>query len=153
MTEIYAICSRTTGKIYVGKTVYMCKRLNSHKSGTRSYISRAIHKHGWDDFVLVILAKVPDKAASQLEQEWIKRLGTIVPDGYNLTEGGEGTVGLICSETTKEKIAATKRGKPLSQEHRDKISKTTKGRPHSAEHTRKIIDTRTKNFRKRKGVA
>ena len=58
------------------------------------------------------------------------KLGTLV----NMTNGGEGTFGLIVSEESRIKISESERGinnhfygKNLSKEHRDKISKAHKG--------------------------
>ena len=73
----------------------------------------------------------------------------------NLTDGGEGTSGHVPSEETRKKkaiaskqwvrtpeycrnLAASKKGKPLSQEHRAKLSLATKGRPFSEEHLAKL---------------
>lgn len=46
----------------------------------------------------------------------------------NLTDGGDGATGWVPSDVVKEKIAASRRGKPLSDETRAKLSAANMGR-------------------------
>ncbi len=46
--------------------------------------------------------------------------------------------GLVRSDSAKAKMAAAKRGRPLSQETKDKISASMKGVPKSQEHANNI---------------
>jgi len=82
--------------------------------------------------------------AKEKEKEFISlygrknlKLGTLC----NLTDGGDGAVGLIVTKETRKKIADSERGelnyfygKQLSEEHRDKISKGLQGKKKSFEH-------------------
>ena len=74
--------------------------------------------------------------------------------GYNETDGGEGALGRVVSEDTRQRISKALKGntlsdehrqklcgenhpyfgKTLSEEHRNKISTSLKGRPRSEEH-------------------
>ena len=47
--------------------------------------------------------------------------------GYNMTDGGDGTSGLECTEETRNKIRESKKGKPLSEEHKEKLSELFSG--------------------------
>ncbi len=85
------------------------------------------------------------------EKFFIKTLKTKSPTGYNLTDGGEGIVGLkrtlehrrkisIANTGKKHSIAsrmkmrASKIGKPFLPEHRAKLSKALKGVSKSPQH-------------------
>ncbi len=86
--------------------------------------------------------------ACAMEKQWIalygrRDLGTGCL--VNLTDGGEGRVGHVCSEETKAKMSQANKGeknpqwgKPLSEEHRQKISEAHKGRPKVEETKRKL---------------
>jgi uncharacterized protein YeaC (DUF1315 family) len=63
--------------------------------------------------------------------------------GYNMTEGGDGTLGLKCSEETKRKIGSSNTGKKHTEENKKKMSLSRKGRklkPLTEEHKRKVGD-------------
>lgn len=47
--------------------------------------------------------------------------------GYNLTDGGDGTSGLECTEETKNKISQSKKGIKLSEEHKTKLRELFSG--------------------------
>ena len=69
------------------------------------------------------------------EQYYIKVFDTLWPNGYNLTEGGEGCV---ASEETRRKISLVHKGKHISEEQKKKLSAALKGRIMSDEHKKKI---------------
>lgn len=69
------------------------------------------------------------------EQYYIKLFKTLYPNGYNLTEGGEGCV---ASEETRKKISLVHKGKHISEEQKKKLSIALKGRIMSDEHKKKI---------------
>ena len=74
------------------------------------------------------------------EQYYIKFFDTLYPNGYNLTEGGEG--GIHCEETRKKISDAHKgkpapnKGKPMSEEQKKKLSFARKGKssPNKGKH-------------------
>ena len=97
------------------------------------------------------------------EQYYIKVFKTLWPNGYNLTEGGDGGVACeeICkkiseakkghqageknpmfgkhhSDETKLKISKVHKGKHISEEQKKKLSSALKGRIMSDEHKKKI---------------
>ena len=69
------------------------------------------------------------------EQYYIKVFDTLYPNGYNLTEGGEGCV---ASEETRKKMSLAQKGKHISEEQKKKLSIALKGRIMSDEHKKKI---------------
>ena len=80
------------GKKYVGQTNDTYRRFSKHVktySGCR-YIRNAIQTHGWENAAIeVLLADLTLEEANRLETHYIDTLGTLVPDGYNLTRGGD----------------------------------------------------------------
>ena len=80
--------------------------MSQHKqSKSKTYLSRSIKKHGWDKFKNeIIIDDVPEEDLSNLEISYIEVENTMVPHGYNLTLGGEGSTGFKHTEKGREKI-------------------------------------------------
>jgi len=137
MFEVYLHTS-PTGKGYVGQTVSGKKRWREHlcaaRKGDSRPLYRAIRKYGAEAFRTVLLERVTtEKAAHLAEMLWIRELGTFVPGGYNLTLGGEGTVGrsVPLSANHKAKLSAIFKGrkpKPVDEDTRKKMSASAKKR-------------------------
>ena len=94
---------------------------------------RAIQKYGWDSFEHIIWAEsLSEKEAKEWEVRLIALFKTNCckyknPEyGYNMTNGGDGVVGHICSDETKEKMRAI--AKNRSAKTREKISIASKER-------------------------
>ena len=62
---------------------------------------------------------------------------------WNMTDGGEGSSGLIMSEETKRKIAKTLTGRKRPRSVTEKIVKSREGYQHSDETKKKMSKTRT----------
>lgn len=80
-------------------------------------------------------------SACEHERFWIEAYGRRdLGTGclVNLTDGGDGAVGCIPSEETRQKISQANKGKTHSEEARQKISQAKKGKPKSEEHRQKI---------------
>jgi group I intron endonuclease len=123
MFTIYLLTNTTTGKRYVGVTGNLPRRLCAHKhSGQprthspQRYLSRSIRKHGWPAFTVTVLTTTNDRSLAwgELEQHYIRLYETNDPTkGYNLTDGGDGATGWVCSDATRQLMSAhhwTKRG-------------------------------------------
>ena len=113
---------------YVGQTTKSTEeRFNQHASNKKSYIGRAIRKYGVENFSIEILEEC-DTCEQLNEREifWIAELNSKVPNGYNLTDGGDGIVG--CSEETRAKLALASKGRKFSEETRAKIGLASKNR-------------------------
>lgn len=123
--DIYLIINLINGKKYVGQTINLKNRIRGHRGGYgNSLIAKAIRKHGWENFAVVILEQEIDthEKLNELEILHIHREKSMVEHGgYNLCTGGSGTSGFKPSCETKEKQRASKIGKKLSPEHRLKI--------------------------------
>lgn len=99
---IYKIKNLINGKMYIGQTskLYINDRWSQHKcnakAGKAGYLYNAIRKYGEENFEFkVLLHKIPIDKLNFYEQLWIKKFHTRNPNGYNLTDGGEGTRGFI----------------------------------------------------------
>lgn len=119
---------------YCGKTVQPPeKRLREHR------YAAANRPHGLvGQFVIDCAASIRVHTVEvvpaaddwiQREKHWIAILRKLNPNCANITEGGTGTPGYICKETTKATLRALKTGVPLSAEHREKLSLAKRGKP------------------------
>ena len=82
-----------------------------------------------------------DEAALSLEKDIIKQLGRKdleLGPLLNMTDGGEGECGHICSDETKAKLSVANKGRVMSNEVKEKISKARKGKILSDETKTKI---------------
>lgn len=108
----------------------------------------------------------------ELEKILIAQHDSRSPNGYNMTDGGDGTLGLthseesrlkiklasigrICTQSRKEKIGAAHKGKRLTDEHKAKLSQAKIGKKmpiRSEDHKRKISEGLVAAHRKRKEI-
>ena len=93
-----------------------------------------VAKHGHN--VVIVQDNLTEKQALELEVLLIADIGR--ESLCNLTDGGEGSSGCVCSEETKRKIGEANKGRIQSEEHRRKNSEANKGKKLSEEHKRKI---------------
>ena len=131
--SIYKAENIINGKVYIGFT---SKELHIRKKGhltdikKRSrYFQNAIVKYGEENFTWEIIYQSKDKqhCLSEMENYFITEYrsynGFDDCNGYNLTLGGEGGLGRIC--TDEERLAKSLRlkGIKFSEEHINKINK------------------------------
>jgi group I intron endonuclease len=90
--RIYVITNKVNGKQYVGQTIQaVAKRWRQHQKGQCRVLAYAIRKYGKDAFDVAVLDEVQTQdELDTRERFWIKRLCTMVPNGYNLDIGGRG---------------------------------------------------------------
>ena len=132
---IYILKNKINGKIYVGQTAVLKQRIHHHrycgknpKTGERSVIHKAIKKYGFDNFELSKI-ECPIHELNEMEIEMIKKLNSKVPNGYNLSDGGEGVRGFKLTEEQRKKISEKKKGIPLTEEAKKIISESLIGLP------------------------
>jgi len=126
MFYIYQLKNKINGKLYVGFTGNLQERLTKHRNGNSKlkYLTRAIKKYGWDNFeVNIIFQSINQNKTLKKESYYILKMNTLAPNGYNCTNGGEGTFGYHHTPEAKKKMSNAKRGKKLSPEHIEKIRK------------------------------
>ena len=167
--EVYKVVNIINGKIYVGITnqgykIRWYKHCSDAIHDSSFPIHQAIRKYGVANFTVEVLEVCENiDLLKEREQYWIKELNsrTINGEGYNLTDGGDGTFGRKHSKETKEKIRASMMGKNVgpkppgfgakvsermkgrktSAETRAKLSKALKGKPKSKEWHESIQET------------
>lgn len=130
---IYKVTNLVNEKIYIGQTVYplavrKSKHIHSAKIKSPHYFHRAIKKYGADAFIweTICLCRSKDEADIK-ECEFIKFFNTKGLLGYNMTDGGGGTVGFHLSEETRNKLRLANIGKHPSAETLIKMSEGQKG--------------------------
>lgn len=89
-TVVYLITSGNE-KQYVGVSKNLRRRLNEHILRD-SLVSRCLKKHGISKVEILASGKSFEDALI-LEKWWIEKLGTLAPNGLNVTEGGYGSSG------------------------------------------------------------
>src|ERR1700676_239826 len=150
---VYLATNKINGKMYVGQTCQTLEKRwtgHRHPNNYKSHFHFAIKKHGAGSFEIETLVTVQTKLEMDYyERELIKFLDLKNPDkGYNLTDGGEGSPGVVLSEERKRKIGEVavraNTGRKHSIETRQKVSKSllrnarTLGHTLTEEHKAKI---------------
>jgi len=114
--NIYVIKNDVNEKLYVGQTTYGVKqRFSNHISSSRNVktaLYGAFKKYGVESFKIFKVIKLDNKEEmDEMEMFLIDELNTIYPHGYNMTKGGEGSIGRIVKDETKLKISQSTSGK------------------------------------------
>lgn len=126
-------------KVYIGITQQEPEKRWKNGLGYDSHqklMKKAIKKYGWEKIKHEILFKnLTKKEACKKEIELISLYdSTNKQKGYNISQGGEGTIGVVKTEESKLKNRIAHLGKKTSLETRKKISESNKGK-HSGKRT------------------
>ena len=90
LKDIYVITNDITGEQYVGQSKDANKRFAQHKCSKDNLpLHQAIREYGAEHFSLKILEKQISNY-NEKEQEWILKLNSLAPNGYNVAIGGGG---------------------------------------------------------------
>lgn len=143
---VYLILNKVNGVKYVGQTIQPLKvRFKEHvRKKENTLIGNAIRKYGKENFYCGVIKTCTSKEElDKWEKYYIAVLKTKKPYGYNLTDGGEGTVGYHLTPEACAKIGAKNSvallgnkntlGYHHTLESRAKMSAARKGKPHSPE--------------------
>lgn len=142
---VYMHKNKINGKMYIGITsrppeIRWGTNGSQYTSTRNPCFYNAIQKYGWDNFEHIILFEnLTEQEAKLKERELIAKYHTCIYDdnkmGYNMTFGGEGTLGHIISEETRQKMSESKKGeknsfygKHFSEESKKKLSNALKGK-------------------------
>lgn len=129
---IYCIRNLHNDKLYIGKTTYtLYERVcYGHVHGAEQQILRcnkdalhcAIKKYGTGSFVVACIYIAQAHHLNELERFFIATFETY-HNGYNLTMGGEGSLGSKLSLESRQRISFLKKGIPINERNREGISK------------------------------
>jgi group I intron endonuclease len=134
---IYKITNLVNRKIYIGQTAQPLKRRRqdhikyAFRRDSQQAIHRAMRKHGIDNFLFETLLYCFSK--DHMDQKEIELIHLLASKskhiGYNMTDGGEGTLGRIIREDTRDKIRIANLGKKQSAEQRAKYNRVGPNNP------------------------
>lgn len=157
---LYIIINNLNNDIYIGITTRaFIERFNQHRTNSRTkntHLYNAIRKYGLENFDFLPLVyyseEVDPEYIYQKEQETIEWYKTNHPEInlYNMTDGGEGKVGIKMSDETKRKMSEAHKGKQYSlgcKHSEDTIKKRKEARigyKHSEETIKKISEAKIK---------
>lgn len=131
-TGIYKLTHKKNGKVYIGQSKHLKRRLYEHKQcestennkGSQSVIRRAIKKYGFDSFKyeIIIICKDGDYM-DLMETKIINFYNSMVPNGYNVRDGGNK---VFISEDGKKRISKANSGRVLTEKMKSKLSNSAK---------------------------
>lgn len=174
--SIYTVTCQIDNMIYVGFSDDPTKRFRKHKQSalhnSQCYLHKSMRKHGIENFVQEIIYQSLDgeNCLHEWEPYFIKKYNSFAPSGYNLTLGGEGTLGRICKEETRQKMIgknnpmhgkcgslSPRYGIPHSEKSKLLVSKGNagkipwnKGKKATEEQKRKLSESAKKRWSKKK---
>lgn len=143
---IYKIINQINGKVYIGQTIYnLEQRMSDHLRHKRKQpISVALRKYDIQSFAFSTIDNASSKEVLDAkERYWIKQYNCKAPNGYNLTDGGEGTYGFHHSEETRRKLSAASTGEKGSCFGRTGEKHPLFGKKHTPETIKKMRAAKT----------
>lgn len=117
--------------IYVGESMNIQNRMYSHKTSKRQLISKAILKHGVENFEIYVeyFPNFEKKDLIILEEQLIHRYNCVCPNGYNFSSKGVGMTGQKHTEDAKHRMSINSMGeknpnygKKMSPELKEKLN-------------------------------
>ena len=140
--QVYIVRHKHYGTSYVGKTKHDLEwRWKQHvrqaHCHANSLLGRAINKYGPDAFNKeVICTGNSEEELNEIEKICIAAFGTKKPNGYNMTDGGDGVIGLVFTPAIRQKLKEAAR-RNNSAQYLPRYG-TFKGKTRSPESRRKI---------------
>ena len=131
---IYKTTNTLNNKIYIGLSSKLVEESTSY-IGSGRLINQAINKYGKEHFTKEIMERDIEDFDLLCEREiyWIKELESKVEHGnYNITDGGEGILGLNHDIETRKKMSEATTELWKDPEHRAKMTKVWKDPEHRA---------------------
>lgn len=159
MGYIYKIINIKNQKIYIGQTTKKrpTDRFSQHKylalhpqqEKNISYLHRAMKSDGINNFKFEIIEQVDNLLLNEREKYWIKQYNSLAPNGYNLTVGGQGTLGFSRPQSQEERNKKGNSVKKYYQNYpqaREKVSQRTKELWKDPEYREKVISSNKKFY-------
>lgn len=167
---IYRCFNKSTNESYIGydsdwpsrKTKHLYDHRNPNSASYNCHFYRALRKYGLENFEWEVIYQSRDKedCLNTMESFFIEEYDSF-NNGYNMTKGGEGTLGKQSwlgrkhQANTKAKISNALKGKIRSKEHSKNISESLKGKSGRkwTDEQRKHMSERMKQIRREKSTA
>lgn len=91
MIGIYKITNLINKKVYIGQSIHIERRWQEHcQPSSRSLIGKAIQKYGKEHFTFQILEECTEEQLDDLEEKYISKCNSVVPNGYNIETASKG---------------------------------------------------------------
>lgn len=139
-------------KKYIGQAIDVQYRWKQHIRNSKHnklksrYLYAAFNKYGIENFLLeVIESDVSEEIINDREKYWIAYYQTFAPNGYNLTHGGEGSLGRKQTEKTRKKMSDKSR--KWHDENNELFQEIIKGRNMDNTRSSETIKKRTNSWK------
>lgn len=160
ISGIYKITNTVNNKCYIGKSSDVRKRIVSHLGLIDSdrILYKAFRKYGLESFTAEVVVTGDEAELAELEVLVIEECKSFMPNGYNMTLGGDGAPGYKFSPVASQARAAARVGSTHSEETKARMRayalehSATRGKPLSAEHKEKIRQFQAVNGNPRLGT-
>ena len=159
MGYIYKITNKLNNKIYIGQTIkkrptdrysqhrYLANHLEQEKG--INYLHRAMASDGLDNFYFEVIEQIENSLLNEREQYWIEYYNCIIPNGYNITKGGNGTLGYSRSQSIEEREKRQQSNKNYYINHpeaREKARQRTLELWKDEEYRKKVTESNKKTY-------
>lgn len=110
---IYIILNTINGKFYIGSSSDIQQRFYNHKSKllnnihANQHLQNSVNKYGFENFKFDVIANCPLEKLDSLEQWYVDNLNP----NYNIRKFVESNRGIILTDSHKEKIKISMKGK------------------------------------------
>lgn len=140
---VYLTTNLLNGKQYVGQHLH--DGFDKGYKGSGIAITNAINKYGWDNFKCEVLCWCGTQTQlNEAEDNYIKLLGTMSPNGYNLKGGG--SKGKPCKES-RVKLSESLKKRYANPEERKKTSEASKKIWKNEETHKKASEAQTNRYK------
>lgn len=148
---VYKVTNLINNKIYIGKTTSTLERRKiQHRSDAKKRLYKcvlhdAINKYGESNFSWEIVDRcLFSESLLELEKYYIRKFHSKIPNGYNMTDGGEGATGRILSDESRRKMSRAQLGRRHSKECKRKMSLAHRGEKNHFYGKRHTAETKLK---------
>lgn len=147
--EVYRVVNMITGKSYIGKTtVGYLKRMRKHELNALNKVNRRLYDsmnhHGFSCFIVGVLSEHTSiDELNKAEISAIEEFNSLIPNGYNMTLGGDGGYTLSKWSTERrenlyKQQALTRTGVKRTTEQRERMSQAQQGKIISVEQREQV---------------
>ncbi len=114
---IYKVTNKVNGKVYVGQTTQKLSFRKAKHINRGHYLYNALNRYGLENFNWEIISYCGSvEKLNKMEKYYIKKYNSF-SNGYNLTEGGEGQLGVSPSGDVRQKISDSLKGRYCGKEN------------------------------------